>query len=85
MSKTSFGIKTPQMSRDYETILSCRQCGDFKAEYADISVGAIGSASGYYTIIARTEKSLELVKQAEKAGYIELRELAQKARVSRKF
>jgi coenzyme F420 hydrogenase subunit beta len=54
---------------------SCRQCDDFTAEYADISVGAIGSGSGYSTIIARTEHGLELVKQAQKAGYIELREL----------
>ena len=59
---------------------SCRECDDFTAEYADISVGAIGSASGYSTIIARTEKGLELVKQAEKAGYIELRELAQESK-----
>ena len=54
---------------------SCRQCDDFTAEYADISVGAIGSVSGYSTIIARTEQGLELVKQAQKAGYIELSEL----------
>ncbi len=59
---------------------SCRQCDDFTAEYADISVGAIGSASGYSTIIARTEEGLELVKQAERAGYIELRELAQESK-----
>jgi coenzyme F420 hydrogenase subunit beta len=59
---------------------SCRQCDDFTAEYADISVGAIGSASGYSTIIARTEDGLELVKQAEKAGYIELCALAQESK-----
>jgi coenzyme F420 hydrogenase subunit beta len=59
---------------------SCRQCDDFTAEYADVSVGAIGSASGYSTIIARTEVGLELVKQAEKAGYIELRGLAQESK-----
>jgi coenzyme F420-reducing hydrogenase beta subunit len=28
-------------------------------------------------VIARTQKGLELVKAAEKAGYVELRELAQ--------
>jgi coenzyme F420 hydrogenase subunit beta len=56
---------------------SCKQCDDFTAEYADISVGAIGSPSGYSTIIARTEKGLELIKRAEKAGCVELRELPQ--------
>ncbi|HUK27453.1 MAG TPA: Coenzyme F420 hydrogenase/dehydrogenase, beta subunit C-terminal domain [Candidatus Acidoferrales bacterium] len=54
---------------------SCRQCDDFTAEFADISVGAIGSPSGRSTVIARTEKGLELLKSAEKAGYLELREL----------
>ncbi len=54
---------------------SCRQCDDFTAEYADISVGAIGSKNGYSTVIARTAKGLELLQQAEKAGYVELREL----------
>jgi coenzyme F420 hydrogenase subunit beta len=54
---------------------SCRQCDDFTSEYADISVGAIGSPNGYSTIIARTGKGLELVKKAENAGYLEIREL----------
>jgi coenzyme F420 hydrogenase subunit beta len=54
---------------------SCKHCEDFTAEYSDISVGGIGCPNGYSTVIARTEKGLELVKNAEKAGYIELREL----------
>lgn len=56
---------------------SCRQCDDFTAEYADISVGAIGSPSGYSTIIARTQKGLELLQKAQEAAYIEMRELPQ--------
>lgn len=54
---------------------SCKHCEDFTAEYSDISVGGVGCPSGYSTVIARTEKGLELLKNAEKAGYIELREL----------
>jgi coenzyme F420 hydrogenase subunit beta len=54
---------------------SCKQCDDFTAEYADISVGGIGCPSGYSTILARTEKGLELLKAAEKDGYIEVRDL----------
>lgn len=54
---------------------SCRQCDDFTAEYADISVGGIGGPDGYSTVIARTEKGLDVLKNAEKAGYLELREL----------
>jgi coenzyme F420 hydrogenase subunit beta len=56
---------------------SCRQCEDFTAEYADISVGGVGPPSGYSTVIARTEKGLEVLKKAEAAGYLELRELKQ--------
>lgn len=56
---------------------SCRQCDDFTAEYADISVGAIGSSNGYSTIITRTEKGLNLLRESEKAGYLETRELSQ--------
>jgi coenzyme F420 hydrogenase subunit beta len=54
---------------------SCRQCEDFTAEYADISVGGIGCPNGYSTIIARTEKGLEVLSKAQEAGYLELREL----------
>jgi len=53
----------------------CKQCDDFTAEYADIAVGGIGCPNGFSTIIARTERGLELLKNAEKAGYVELRDL----------
>ena len=64
---------------------SCKQCDDFTAEYADVSVGAIGATSGQSTVIARTQKGLELVKAAEKAGYVELRELAQSDKAFQKI
>ena len=54
---------------------SCKQCDDFTAEYADISVGGVGCPTGHSTVIARTEKGFELLKNAEKAGFLELREL----------
>jgi coenzyme F420 hydrogenase subunit beta len=54
---------------------SCKQCDDFTAEYADISVGGIGCPDGWSTVVARTQKGLELLKNAEKAGYLDLREL----------
>jgi coenzyme F420 hydrogenase subunit beta len=38
-------------------------------------VGGVGCPTGYSTIIARTEKGLDILKQAEKAGFVELREL----------
>ena len=54
---------------------SCKQCEDFTAEYADISVGGVGCPDGWSTVIARTQKGAELLRNAEKAGYLELREL----------
>jgi coenzyme F420 hydrogenase subunit beta len=54
---------------------SCKQCDDFTAEYADISVGGIGCPDSYSTIVPRTLKGLELLKNAERAGYLETREL----------
>ena len=54
---------------------SCKQCDDFTAEYADISVGGIGCPDRYSTVIARTQKGLDLLKKAEEAGYLETREL----------
>jgi coenzyme F420 hydrogenase subunit beta len=54
---------------------SCRQCDDFTAEFADISVGGVGCPAGHSTVIARTEKGFELLKNAEKAGFLEIREL----------
>jgi coenzyme F420 hydrogenase subunit beta len=54
---------------------SCKECDDFTAEYADISVGGIGCPDGYSTIVPRTSKGLELLRDAEKAGYVETREL----------
>ena len=54
---------------------SCKQCDDFTSEYADISVGGVGCPEGYSTIIPRTAKGLKLLRNAEKAGYLETHEL----------
>jgi coenzyme F420-reducing hydrogenase beta subunit len=59
---------------------SCDRCDDFTAEYADVSVGAIGAPSGYSAIIARTQTGLDLLMAATKAGYVQLRELKQDAK-----
>jgi len=68
-------LRVPLKEIDEYVRESCKQCDDFTAEYADISVGGVGCPTGYSTIIARTEKGLDLLKKAEKAGYLELREL----------
>jgi coenzyme F420 hydrogenase subunit beta len=54
---------------------SCKRCDDFTAEYADISVGGIGCQEDYSTVISRTSKGLQLLRNAQEAGYLEVNEL----------
>ncbi len=49
----------------------CSQCDDFSSEYADISVGNVGSPAGYSTVLVRTERGLKVMKSAIKSGLIE--------------
>ncbi|MHA1264737.1 MAG: Coenzyme F420 hydrogenase/dehydrogenase, beta subunit C-terminal domain [Candidatus Helarchaeota archaeon] len=51
---------------------SCNFCTDLTSENADISVGSVGSAEGYSTILARTGIGLEILLDAADAGYLEL-------------
>jgi coenzyme F420 hydrogenase subunit beta len=68
-------LRVPLKETDEYVRNSCKHCDDFTAEFADISVGGVGCPTGFSTIIARTTKGLEVLKEAEKAGYVELREL----------
>ncbi len=59
---------------------SCRVCGDFTAELADVSVGSVGSAEGYSTVIVRSMAGQQLVKnlkcQKTSANTTEVKRLA---------
>ncbi len=44
---------------------SCRYCDDFTARLADISVGSVGSAEGYCTVIVRSERGEQLLDLIE--------------------
>lgn len=50
---------------------ACKVCYDFASEFADISVGSIGTARGWNTVITRSDAGKELFKSAEDAGLIE--------------
>ncbi|NYB52606.1 MAG: Coenzyme F420 hydrogenase/dehydrogenase, beta subunit C-terminal domain [Methanobacteriaceae archaeon] len=52
---------------------NCQVCMDYTSELADLSVGSVGSAPGWSTIIARTEKGLKILQKAENEGYIEIK------------
>ncbi|MFX0133250.1 MAG: Coenzyme F420 hydrogenase/dehydrogenase, beta subunit C-terminal domain [Candidatus Hodarchaeota archaeon] len=50
---------------------SCYYCTDLTSEHADISVGSVGSADGYSTVLIRTGIGWELFQDAIDNGYIE--------------
>jgi coenzyme F420 hydrogenase subunit beta len=56
---------------------NCHFCEDLTADCADISVGSIGSPSGWSTVITRTELGEKLFKDAIKKGLIESKILSE--------
>jgi len=52
---------------------ACFACRDFSNEYADISVGGLGSPDRYTTIVIRTGTGAALYDDALKRGYIQER------------
>lgn len=51
----------------------CSYCIDYTAEFADISIGAIGSPDRWNTVIVRTETGERLFESARKSSIIEAR------------
>ena len=51
----------------------CHSCGDFSAEYADLSVGNVGSPDGWSTVVVRTEVGERALRSAERAGLVEIK------------
>jgi coenzyme F420 hydrogenase subunit beta len=53
----------------------CNICVDYSAELADIAVGAIGSASGWSTVLTRTPRGEDILNGAVESGYLEMKRL----------
>ncbi|MGA2432629.1 MAG: Coenzyme F420 hydrogenase/dehydrogenase, beta subunit C-terminal domain [Acidimicrobiales bacterium] len=51
----------------------CKQCPDFAAEHADISMGGIGAFGDWTLVIVRTDQGRALMDDMNKAGLIETR------------
>jgi len=51
---------------------SCNFCTDLTAEFADISVGSVGSGDNKNTVFARTGIGAEIVEDAAKKGYLRI-------------
>jgi coenzyme F420-reducing hydrogenase beta subunit len=50
---------------DSATEKACHYCDDFTAQFADISVGSVGSKKGYSTVIVRSKAGERLLKRLE--------------------
>ncbi|MFX0048065.1 MAG: Coenzyme F420 hydrogenase/dehydrogenase, beta subunit C-terminal domain [Candidatus Hermodarchaeota archaeon] len=50
---------------------NCHYCEDLTSDYADISVGSIGSQAGFSSVITRTKEGDKLFNEIIKAGLIE--------------
>ena len=54
---------------------NCHFCEDLTCDYADVSIGSIGSPSGWSSVITRTKLGEQIFKDATKAGLIESKNL----------
>jgi coenzyme F420 hydrogenase subunit beta len=59
---------------------NCQVCMDYTSELSDLSVGSVGSPPGWSTVIARTDKGLDLLNKAERDHYIETKPLSDSGR-----
>lgn len=50
----------------------CHVCDDFASEFADISVGNVGSPDGWSTVVVRTDRGEKALTSAVEAGLIEV-------------
>ena len=76
-TKAGKEIKTPIRKMRDCVREACNYCYDFAAEFADVSVGSIGSEFGWSTVITRSEAGKDLVKRAEAEGIIEAKKLTE--------
>ena len=75
-TKAGKELKTPIKKMRGYAREACNYCYDFAAEFADISVGSIGSEDGWSTVIVRSEAGKDLLTRAEEAGLIETNKLS---------
>lgn len=76
-TKSGETLKTPIKKMHHYARDACTYCYDFAAEFADVSVGSIGSADGWSTVIVRSEAGKDVMKGAEEAGLIETKKLSE--------
>jgi coenzyme F420 hydrogenase subunit beta len=60
--------------RAYER-LGCKICDDFTGRFSDFAVGSVDSPAASSTVIVRTKEAAKVLKDMEKEGLIELKEI----------
>lgn len=63
--KVSFPVK------EFEEIIpsGCKVCQDFSAVESDVSVGSVGSKTGFSSVIVRTEVAKQIIDYIKEKGY----------------
>lgn len=75
--KLILGVFCPRGSHPHRgTPKACLLCNDFAAEFSDISLGSIGAPRGWKSLLIRSKVGEELVKDAVRAGYLQVNELS---------
>ncbi len=70
---------------DCASEVACRFCGDFTSEFADVSVGSVGSRQGYSTVIVRSAVGEKLVSGMDAAkGAVDKQEVVRLAKFKKK-
>jgi len=75
--ETKSGNKEIPLSYLYDKSIrnACFSCSDYVSEFADISIGNVGSEDGYKTIIIRNKRGKEVVNLAIEKGLLEFKPL----------
>ena len=75
-TKSGETLKMPVRTMRAYAREACNYCYDFASEFADVSVGSIGSEDGWSTVIVRSDAGKDLLNRAEAAGLIETKKLS---------
>ena len=71
-------FKIPIAETEPFTRKNCHICTDYTSDVSDISVGSVGSARGYSTVIVRSKKGREIIEDCIEKGYITVDEMPEK-------
>ncbi|MDD4651965.1 MAG: Coenzyme F420 hydrogenase/dehydrogenase, beta subunit C-terminal domain, partial [Methanothrix sp.] len=78
IDKTGKAHEVKIAETDAFTFAGCGPCFDFASELADVSVGSVGSAEGWSTVLTRTEAGEKIYASTLAAGAITEKPISEK-------